>query len=429
MVVWYKKYTWVPRRTKNKMNLNQQLKKYFGHDEFRPNQKEIIESVLAGNDTLAVLPTGMGKSICFQLTAMILPGLTIVISPLISLMKDHNDGLSKKGIPSAAYNSNLKPPEKRQILRDLATGLIKILYISAEGIQSEELLNFLKSLNISLIAHDECHVGSEWSQDFRPAYGKLGRLRVHFPSVPVIGVTATATPIVRNDIIRLLAMRQPNTFIAPVDRSNLRIEVRGSYGMFNDISNVPLNNHDGANIVYCITKKQTIELAQYVKMIGMGTADYYHGESSTKNKEHRRRVQEGFMSGKIKTVFATTAFGMGIDKDNVRIVVHMGISKTMENYVQETGRAGRDGKLSQCVMFWDESSINSWEKIILQKTSWKKEATNDEVKEKMKSRERQKDALRKVVNYVEADVCRRITILDHFGESHTGNCGKCDVCL
>jgi ATP-dependent DNA helicase RecQ len=409
------------------MTLEKSLKQHFGFNSFRPLQREIIQSVLGGYDTLAILPTSSGKSLCYQFPSVIFPGLTIVISPLISLMQDQHHSLTKNGINSAVYNSTKTVVEKRDIIRRLAAGKIKLLYLSAEGIQNQELLHFLKGLKVSLIAHDESHVGSQWKDNFRVAYAKLGRLRNEFPDVPVMAVTATATPEVKQDIIDGLALKNPQVFQSSFDRPNLFIEVRRSYNLYDGLNIIfQLNDHNGSTIVYCVTKDQTISVSQYIESLGMGKCGYYHGGMK---KNDRKEVQEAFISGKIKTICATTAFGMGIDKPDVRLVIHIAISKTMENMYQEIGRAGRDGKLSKCIMLYNPGDIGLWEFIIDQGTKWKDDATKEQISRKLVSRERQKEMLNKVVRYAESRICRRKAILEHFGEPHPGNCGKCDVCV
>lgn len=402
------------------------LKKYFNYNSFRQNQKEPIESVLSGNDTILIAPTGNGKSICFQLPAIILNGVTLVISPLISLMKDQVDNLNKKGIPAAFLNSTLDKAQEREIYRKLSGRVIKLLYCSPERIQNHQFRNFLTAMKISLIAIDEAHCISGWGHDFRPSYAKLSILRTMFPTVPIIALTATATEKVKNDIRVQLALRNPNIFMSSFDRPNLLIQVKRSNNAYDDLAKIGIDHHTGSNIIYCVTKNETIGISQYIESIGLGTVAYYHGKMK---KDDRKAVQEGFMDGSIKTVVATTAFGMGIDKSDVRIVVHIGLPKTMENYYQEIGRAGRDGKLSKCVTFYNPGDIGLWEFIIEKTTNWKDDATDEEIKKKLASRDRQKAALRKVAQYMESDVCRRKTILEHFGEYYAGNCGKCDVCI
>jgi ATP-dependent DNA helicase RecQ len=446
--------------TSGKIASTQALKRHFGHNSFRPLQHDIIESVLAGNDTVAILPTGSGKSITFQLPAMILPGLAVVISPLISLMKDQVDQLRKNGIPAAVYNSTVSESGKRDIFRKLAGGEIKILYISAEGIQAPRLLNFLTSLNVSLIAHDECHVGSAWSHDFRPAFGKLGKLRTNFPNTPIIAVTATATEAVREDICRLLALRQPKVFISSFDRPNLIIQVKRSYSFYNDLNEViGLNRHTGSTIVYCISRGETVGISQYIESLGYGKTNFYHGGMK---KDERRKVQEHFINGKIKTVVATTAFGMGIDKLDVRLVINATMSKSLENYYQEIGRGGRNAELAKVVILYNPDDFNRWKYLIDKKTDTNRlgekinnnlmiitdyngepiskvraqylqkenNCLNEQIKQKLNSRDIQTEKLKEVRRYAESVECRRKTILGHFGEVYEkDNCGKCDVCI
>ena len=322
------------------MTLHQSLKKQFGFNSFRDNQEDVIKSILSGNDTVLIAPTGGGKSLCFQLPASILDDVTLVISPLISLMKDQVDSVISKGIPAAFLNSTNGEPEKRDIKRRLISGEIKLLYCSPERLMGLKFQSFLRSLKISLIAIDEAHCISQWGHDFRRSYARLSILQKMFPATPIIALTATATPKVKEDIIKQLALRQPKVFMSSFDRPNLLFQTQRSRDIYDDIAEVGLNHHPGSNIIYCVTFAQTIAMAEYIKHIGLGSAAYYHGRMKNNNREI---IQEEFMSGKIKTVVATTAFGMGIDKPDVRLVIHAGIAKTIENMYQEAGRAGRDG--------------------------------------------------------------------------------------
>lgn len=411
------------------MNLKEILKSKFGYNSFRPLQREIIESVLAGNDTLAILPTSAGKSLTFQLPAMILPGLTIVISPLISLMKDQHDNLTNNGIPSAILNSTKTVKQKREIAERLKAEEIKILYLSAEGIQNIKLLSFLKRLNVSLIVHDECHVASIWSHDFRPAYGKLAHLKDIFPETPCIGLTATATQRVIEETINLLGMRNPKIFKESFDRPNLLIEVREKTDIYSDLLKLYGETYNnGANIIYCISRQETVDLSIKIGTFNKhrGKSDYYHGG---RNKKDRERVQNEFMNGRITDLVATSAFGMGVNKLDVRVLIHASMPQSIPDLQQQIGRAGRDGRVSKCVVYYDPDDICRWEYIIDTTTAVTEKDTHEEAKIKLQHRENQYAMLRDVSDYCESSECRRKTLLAYFGEYHPGNCQRCNICL
>jgi ATP-dependent DNA helicase RecQ len=402
-----------------------QHKKYlkkFGLSKFRPMQEEIINSIMSGTDTVGILPTGAGKSLCYQLPATALPGITIVISPLISLMKDQIDSLNSKGIGAVAINSTITTQaEKREINRKLFSGEVKLLYIAPERIETNGFISYLQKLPLSLLAIDEAHSISAWGHQFRPAYSRIHLLREAFPKLPCIAVTATATPKVRDDIVNQLKMDSPAIFQGSFDRPNLYIEVQHARGGDQQIIDIlRLNPHKGSTIIYCLARKDTEILAEILCEKGFSAAAYHAG--ITKVGE-RARIQENFISGRVPIVVGTNALGMGIDKPDVRLVIHQAIPKTMENYYQEAGRAGRDGKFSKCIVLFDNNDANRWDYIIERSTENKDGEIN------YTERYKQKALLQQVVDYCESEECRRKQILNYFSEEFSGNCQKCDVCL
>jgi len=403
------------------MNLKEALKRYFGYDSFRENQEDVIKSILSGRDTVLIAPTGLGKSICFQLPAILSDGVTIVISPLISLMKDQADGLNKMGIGAAFINSSITcAAEKRAINRKLHEGTIKILYVAPERLNNHIFMTFIKSLKVSILAVDEAHCISQWGHQFRPSYHKINQLRKIFPMVPCMALTATATLTVRDDIIKQLEMKDPVIFQSSFDRTNLYISVVKAFDKHKQLIDIMgQNKHDGSTIIYCISREESERIANTLTESGFYAQAYHAGIKSGE----RMQIQDDFISGECKTIVATTAFGMGIDKPDVRRVIHADLSKTMENYYQEIGRGGRDGKHTKCIMIWDRRDVSRWEFLIRITTENKEGVVNED------ERKRQLDMLKNVVIYCTTDECRRKQILAYFQEDHPGNCRKCDVCL
>jgi ATP-dependent DNA helicase RecQ len=401
--------------------MKKHLKK-FGLAKFRPMQEEIIKAVLTRKDTVGILPTGAGKSLCYQLPAVALDGITIVISPLISLMKDQIDALNSKGIGAVAINSQDNSKAKsREIDRLLFSGKVKLLYIAPERLEVEGFIPYMKKLNISLLAIDEGHMISQVGHQFRPSYRRIARIREVFPHIPCIALTATATRSVRDDIVHQLKMDSPAIFQGTFDRPNLYFEIQPSrYGDQQIIDILRQNKHKGSTIIYCISRKDTEYIAEILNENGFSAAAYHAG--ITKVGE-RARIQEDFISGRVPIVVGTNALGMGIDKPDVRLVLHRSLPKTMENYYQEAGRAGRDGKFSKCIMLYDPYDIGRWEFLIDVCTKNKDgEIDYDELY-------KQKRMLRQVVDFCESDNCRRKQILEYFGEDYQGDCRKCDVCI
>ncbi|MCC8360390.1 DNA helicase RecQ [Salinimicrobium sediminilitoris] len=382
------------------------LKEYFGYDSFRPLQREIIDSVFEGNDNLVIMPTGGGKSICFQLPALLLPGITIVISPLIALMKDQVDGLTANGIPAAFLNSSQQEKEQQEIFSKIERKEIKLLYVAPESLQYIDTV--FSAGNISLIAIDEAHCISSWGHDFRPAYTQLGYLKNRHPETPVIALTATADKATRQDICEQLNIPHARKHISSFDRKNLSLEVRPGIKKFEQISAFLKGRKSESGIIYCLSRKNTEELAAKLQAKGHKAEAYHAGLSHN----DRISIQEDFINDRTDIICATIAFGMGIDKSNVRWVIHYNMPKNLEGYYQEIGRAGRDGLPSSTLLFHSYADV-----VQLQKFA--EGSGNSEV---------QLAKLERMKQYSEALSCRRRILLSYFGEVISKDCGNCDVC-
>ena len=391
----------------------EQLKAYFGFDRFLPLQEEIITKVLAKRDTLVLMPTGGGKSLCYQLPALRRKGLTLGGSPLIALMKDPVDGLGANGVPAGLLNSTLAAQEASQVQDQARQGKIKILYVAPERLALPGFQRFLQSLDVSLIAIDEAHCISEWGHDFRPDYRNLKSLRRDFPGVPVIALTATATEPVREDIINQLGLDKPEIFISSFNRPNLTYTIQPKTEPLGSLLHLLEKHQGGSAIIYRFSRKATEETALELSERGFSALPYHAGLE----RDLRRETQEKFIRDQVQIVVATIAFGMGIDKPDVRLVVHYDLPKTVEGYYQETGRAGRDGLPSDCVLFYSYGDRSKQEYFISQ-------IEDDDEREKAHNK------LDQVLALCDLQTCRRAYLMEYLGESWPQtNCGGCDICL
>jgi ATP-dependent DNA helicase RecQ len=388
------------------------LKKYFGYDQFRPLQGEIIEDVLAGRDVFVLMPTGGGKSLCFQLPALMRDGLTIVVSPLIALMKDQVDALQTSGIPATYLNSTLDREEAKARWRGLHRGQYRMLYVAPERLMLDAFLERALNWDIAQFAIDEAHCISEWGHDFRPEYRELKKLRKHLPDVPIMALTATATERVRADIIKELKLRDPRAYVASFNRPNLTYRVVPKTAPYEQLLAFIRSRPNDSGIIYCASRKSTESLARHLNEDGITAKPYHAGLTTSERTKH----QDAFLRDDVRVITATIAFGMGINKPNVRFVVHYDLPKNLESYYQETGRAGRDGLPSECVLLFSPGDVAKQLHFIDEKTE--KEARIARAQ------------LQQMVHYAETRECRRAVLLGYFGEKYAeASCEGCDNCL
>lgn len=389
------------------------LKEVFGYDSFRPKQAEVIRQVLEHKDSLALMPTGGGKSICYQIPALVFEGCTVVVSPLIALMKDQVDGLRENGIAAAALNSGLPSDEATEIRKAFCRGDLKLLYISPERLVFE-IENLLSRGNVSLFAIDEAHCISQWGHDFRPEYTQLFKLRETFPHVPILALTATADAITREDILQQLRIPEENLVLDSFDRKNLSLDVRLNYkkqSKLDEIAEFIQDRSGESGIIYCLSRNSTEKVAEDLSKRGIKATAYHAGMTS----EARAKIQEDFIYDRTKVICATIAFGMGIDKSNIRFVVHYNTPKNMEGFYQEIGRAGRDGLPADTLLFYSDSDI-------VQLAKFAQDSKDPQ------QRHLQLEKLARIQHYATSLVCRRRILLGYFGEVMEKDCGNCDIC-
>ncbi|MFN8336882.1 MAG: DNA helicase RecQ [Cyclobacteriaceae bacterium] len=392
--------------------LKVKLKEVFGYSQFRGNQETVIRNVLDGKNTFVIMPTGAGKSLCYQLPALMNDGLAIVISPLIALMKNQVDQLNAYGVNARFLNSTLSKGEITRLKKDCMNNIVKLLYVAPESMNKEENIEFLKKVNVSFVAIDEAHCISEWGHDFRPEYRRIKSIIQQFGNLPIVALTATATPKVQLDIQKNLQMEDADVFMSSFNRKNLYYEVRPKKETKKQLIHF-LRQHKGkSGIIYCLSRKKVEEIAQLLQVNGFKAAPYHAGL----DPEVRERNQDNFLNEEVDIIVATIAFGMGIDKPDVRFVVHYDVPKSLEGYYQETGRSGRDGLEGHCLMFYSHNDLNKLEKFNKDKS--------------VQERENARILLQEMEFYAESPVCRRKQLLHYFGEEYKeDNCGMCDNCV
>lgn len=405
------------------MNINQTLKQYFGYDSLRTGQEELINGILAGHDVLGIMPTGAGKSLCYQLPALMLKGITLVISPLISLMSDQVKALNQAGVHAAYINSSLTENQIRMALSYASQGRYKIIYVAPERLNTPRFLDFVCNADISMLTVDEAHCISQWGQDFRPSYLEIAGFLTRLPRRPIVSAfTATATERVKNDIVASLGLNNPVTMVTGFDRPNLFFRVvtrRGGSQKDNSIINYVKKHEDESGIIYCATKKNVDKLYTLLNEQGISAGRYHAGLSN----DERKQNQEDFTYDRIRVMVATNAFGMGIDKSNVRYVLHYNMPQSLEYYYQEAGRAGRDGEEAECVLFFSKQDI------MINKFLLQNKASAGDVASDMQKTANDQRKLQQMINYCETDKCLREFILSYFGDTTPCICNKCSNCV
>lgn len=405
------------------MNINQTLKQYFGYDSLRTGQEELINGILAGHDVLGIMPTGAGKSLCYQLPALMLKGITLVISPLISLMSDQVKALNQAGVHAAYINSSLTENQIRMALLYASQGRYKIIYVAPERLNTPRFLDFACNADISMLTVDEAHCISQWGQDFRPSYLEIAGFLTRLPRRPIVSAfTATATERVKNDIVASLGLNNPVTMVTGFDRPNLFFRVvtrKGGSQKDNSIINYVKKHEDESGIIYCATKKNVDKLYTLLNEQGISAGRYHAGLSN----DERKQNQEDFTYDRIRVMVATNAFGMGIDKSNVRYVLHYNMPQSLEYYYQEAGRAGRDGEEAECVLFFSKQDI------MINKFLLQNKASAGDVASDMQKTANDRRKLQQMINYCETDKCLREFILSYFGDTTPCICNKCSNCV
>ena len=409
------------RAEKNKMTKYEVLKKYFGYDSFREGQEMLVDALLSGQDVLGIMPTGAGKSLCYQIPALLLPGITLVVSPLISLMKDQVSTLNQAGVHAAFLNSSLSAAQYRKALGFAMEGRYKIIYVAPERLLTPEFLYAVQSMEISMISVDEAHCISQWGQDFRPSYLKITEFVDQLPTRPVIGAfTATATKEVRDDIEALLSLRDPVRLVTGFDRKNLKFTVQQPKDKFAAAESFLAEHEADCGIIYCLTRKNVEEVCEKLEQKGYSVTRYHAGLSDLERKEN----QEDFIYDRKQIMVATNAFGMGIDKSNVRYVIHYNMPKNMESYYQEAGRAGRDGEPSECILYYEPRDVRT-NRLFIENGE-----ENSELDEETRKivKERDLERLKQMTFYCFTSECLRQYILNYFGEKSSSYCGNCLNC-
>jgi ATP-dependent DNA helicase RecQ len=389
----------------------QALKRYYGYDNFRPMQADIIQNILDGKDTVVLMPTGGGKSICFQIPAVVSEGTCVVVSPLIALMKDQVEALKANGIAAAYINSSVGQSEANDIARAAVGGYLKLLYVSPEKLLSDGFLQFLNRVNISLFAIDEAHCISSWGHDFRPEYTQLGALRTHFPNTPIIALTATADRLTQRDIKTQLNLHEPKVFLSSFDRPNINLLVRPGQDRVGSVLDYIARHPQDPGIIYCLSRKTCETISQKLQAKGIKAAHYHAGLTPLQ----RGKAQEAFLQDDVQVIVATIAFGMGIDKSNVRWVMHYNLPKNIEGYYQEIGRAGRDGSPSTAILFYSFADVMQMRDMVTKDVPARQAQLNTAKLERMQQ-------------FAEAASCRRKILLNYFSETLGEDCGNCDIC-